>query len=82
MLAVLIASMKPLDQSPAFLNKERLGLRALPTHECTQPALIYYLKAIASNNACKSLPSRYQHLQAEFLEIVAYNYRHHLLSNQ
>jgi hypothetical protein len=33
-----IASMKPLDQSPAFPDKERLGLRAPQTHKSTQPA--------------------------------------------
>jgi hypothetical protein len=61
MPAVSIASTKPLDQSPVFPNKERLaGLRAPLIHESTQPALIQYLKAIANNNACKSLPSRYQ----------------------
>ncbi len=36
-----IASMKPLDQSPAFPDKERLGLRVPLTHKSTQPALIY-----------------------------------------
>ncbi len=74
--------MKPLDQIQVFPNKERLGLRVLLTHKNTRPALIYYLKAIASNNTCKSLPLRYQDQQAEILEIVACNYCHHLLSDQ
>ena len=36
-----IASMKPLDQSPATPDIERLGLRVLLTHESTRLALIY-----------------------------------------
>ncbi len=55
-----MVSMKRLEQSSAFLNKERIGLRALLTHKKTQHAAINYLKAIANDSACKSLPSRNQ----------------------
>jgi hypothetical protein len=58
MLARSMASIKSLEQSPTFLNRERQGLGALAVLKSTQPEVMYYLKAIASNNACKNLPLR------------------------
>ncbi len=58
-LAMSIASMKPLRLGPMIPNRKRQGLGALQTHERTHPAAIYYLQAKANNNSCKSLPSRY-----------------------
>ncbi len=34
---------------------KRQGLGALPTHKSTRPTAIYYLKAMANDNACKTI---------------------------